>query len=168
MSLTAYRVRRADASDAAIIAAHRAAMFRDMGELPVADVPAFEAATMPWIAERMTRGEYLGWLVEWDAKVVAGGGVLLADLWPTPRIRRASRTAHVASMYTEPEHRRHGLARTIVQAILDWCAANEIELVTLRASAEGRPVYEQFGFTPDPKTMRLILSDTDRSRRAYP
>ena len=153
-----YTVRRATVADAAIIATHRASMFRDMGELPVADVPAFEAATEPWIADRMVRGDYLGWLVEYDARVVAGGGVLLSDLWPTPRIRRASRTAHVASMYTEREHRRRGLARLIVRAILDWCAANAIELVTLRASAEGQPVYEQLGFKPDPKTMRLFVA----------
>lgn len=166
--MSAYTIRRASLADAALIAMHRASMFRDMGELPVADVPSFVAATTPWITERMTRGEYLGWLVEHDAQVVAGGGVLLSDLWPTPRIRRASRSAHVASMYTDREHRRRGLARLIVQAILDWCAANAIELVTLRASAEGQLVYEQLGFASDPKTMRLILSDTDRNTPAYP
>jgi GNAT superfamily N-acetyltransferase len=156
--MSAYTVRRATVADAAIIATHRASMFRDMGELAVAEVPAFEAATEAWIAERMTRGDYLAWLVEYDARVVAGGGVLVSDLWPTPRIRRASRTAHVASMYTEREHRRRGLARLVVRAILDWCATNAIELVTLRASAEGQPVYEQLGFTPDPKTMRLFVA----------
>ena len=160
--MTPYVLRRAEPRDAAIIAKHRAAMFRDMGELPLADVSSFEDATERWIAERMARDQYLGWLVERHSQVVAGGGILLSDLWPTPRIRRASQTAHVASMYTERAHRRRGLARMIVQAILDWCAANAVELVTLRASAEGQPVYEQLGFTSDPKTMRVFVAPAPR------
>jgi GNAT superfamily N-acetyltransferase len=156
--MSAYTVRRATVDDAPIIATHRALMFRDMGDLPEADVSSFAAVTEAWIADRIARGEYLGWLVEYHSHVVAGGGVLLSDLWPTPRVRRASRTGHVASVYTEHAHRRHGLARMVLQAILDWCAANAIELVTLRASAEGQPVYEQLGFKTDPKAMRLFVA----------
>jgi len=154
--MSAYTMRRAHIADAAIIATHRAAMFHDMGELSPRDVEPFREATVPWIADRIARGEYLGWVVEYQREVVAGGGILLHDLWPTPRHCRAGRSAHVGSMYTEREHRRRGLARMVLQAILDWCAANAIELVTLRASAEGQPLYEQVGFTTDTQAMHLF------------
>jgi GNAT superfamily N-acetyltransferase len=156
--MSSYSIRRATVDDAAMIAWHRAAMFREMGELSPSLVPAFEAATTGWIAERMAREEYLGWFVEYEQRVVSGGGVLLRDLWPTPDNCRASRSAHVGSMYTEEDHRKRGLGRCIMQAILDWCAANDIELVTLHASPAGRHLYEQLGFTSDSRAMRLFLT----------
>src|SRR5262249_4075806 len=127
---------------------------RDMGELPLADVEHFERETTPWIAERMARGEYLGWLVEYELRVVAGGGVLIRDLWPTPRIQHAARSAHVVSIYTEPEHRRRGVARLVMETILGWCAENDIALMTLSAAPDGRALYEQMGFTSDTRAMR--------------
>jgi GNAT superfamily N-acetyltransferase len=156
--MSAYTVRRAAVGDAAMIATHRASMFRDMDELCDPDYERFRAATTAWIAERVASGEYIGWLVEHESRVVAGGGVLLRDLWPTPRNCRAGRLAHVGSMYTEPEHRRRGLARVVMHAILEWCAENVIDVVELRASRAGQPLYEQLGFTVDVKSMRLTVT----------
>jgi GNAT superfamily N-acetyltransferase len=153
-----YSVRRAVVSDAGIIATHRAKMFYDMGELTDAQYARLHAVTVPWIAERVATGAYVGWLVEYESHVVAGGGVVLRDLWPTPRNYHAGRIAHVGSMYTEPEHRRRGIARLVMQAILGWCGDNAIDLVTLTASKAGRPLYAQFGFTPDAKAMRLDVT----------
>jgi GNAT superfamily N-acetyltransferase len=153
--MSAYALRRAEPQDAAIIATHRASMFLDMGEISAAQVPLLEAVMTPWFAERMERGEYVGWLVEYDARVVAGGGVLLRDLWAMPRALAPGRNAHVGNVYTEPAHRRHGLARLIMEAILDWCAAHAIPLITLSASPDGRPLYEQLGFEADGRAMRL-------------
>lgn len=49
-------------------------------------------------------------------------------------------------MYTEPSHRRRGLARKIMTAMLDWCLVQGIKRITLHASDEGRPLYEKLGF----------------------
>jgi GNAT superfamily N-acetyltransferase len=156
--MSAYVMRRAGVGDAAVIAGHRAKMFRDMGDLPAAHVDALCAATAPWIAERLARGAYVGWLVEHGTQVVAGGGVLVSDLWPTPRTMRAGRLALVASVYTESDHRRQGLAKRLMETILAWCADNAIDVVTLAASPEGRPLYEQLGFIADSRAMRLCGS----------
>jgi GNAT superfamily N-acetyltransferase len=167
--MSRYTIRRAVNTEAAIIATHRAAMFRDMGELPITQVPVMEAAMTPWFAERLTCGEYVGWFVEYEGEVVAGGGVLLRDLWAMPRSLVPGQSAHVGNVYTEPAHRRRGLARLIMETILDWCASNAIDLVTLSASPEGRPLYEQLGFTDDPRAMRFFsLSGTARNTPAYP
>lgn len=167
--MTAYTVRLAGVADAAIIASHRASMFRDMGEMAPADVPIMERSMTPWFAERLASGEYIGWLVEYQAVVVAGGGVLVRDLWATQRSLVPGRHAHIGNVYTDPAHRRRGLARLIMETIIDWCAANAIDYVTLSASPQGRPLYEQLGFAADRRAMRLFsLSDTARSTPAYP
>ena len=49
-------------------------------------------------------------------------------------------------MYTEPEHRRRGLARMIMMALLELCRESGWAVVHLHASSDGRPLYESLGF----------------------
>jgi GNAT superfamily N-acetyltransferase len=118
----------------------------------------------------MARGEYIGWFVEHDGRVVAGGGVLLRDQWSMPPYLLApGRNAHVGNVYTESAHRRRGVARLIMRAILDWCTANAIDLVTLSASPDGRSLYEQLGFTSGIAFQRVYAAcRTPRKRSCLP
>ena len=59
-------------------------------------------------------------------------------------------------MYTEPHVRRQGLARRILQIMMDWCRANGFASVSLHASTAARPLYESLGFLPT-NEMRLPL-----------
>ena len=63
-------------------------------------------------------------------------------------------------MWTDPKHRRRGLGRRIVEAILAWGRANGITRFTLHASNDGRPLYERYGFRPT-NEMRLTLLSSD-------
>jgi GNAT superfamily N-acetyltransferase len=131
-------------------------MFRDMGDLSGDDdFEALRSASEEWLAPRLANGEYVGWLVEQDGAVVAGGGVLLRELWPVPGCCRAGRWAHVGNVYTEPGHRRRGLARLVMETILEWCRSQAIDHVTLAASREGRPLYEALEFEADDMAMKL-------------
>lgn len=141
-----YHLRLATAADAAVIAQQRAAMFRDYLKIPAADAAAIEAASEPLLAEMIGRGQYFAWLIELENRAVAGGGVLLRQLLPRPGGLDGSHEAYILNVYTEPEHRRRGLARVVMSAIIDWCAAREIAVVSLHASDDGRPLYESLGF----------------------
>jgi GNAT superfamily N-acetyltransferase len=140
-----YTIRHAAIGDAATIAHHRVEMFRSMGVTSAA-LDEVERTTQVRLAEQIPSGEYVGWLVECGGAVVAGAGVLLHQYYPTVTNVRGRPTAYILNVYTEPDHRRRGLARRLVATILDWCRAHDIPRVSLHASAEGRPVYEQLGF----------------------
>jgi GNAT superfamily N-acetyltransferase len=147
-----FTVRKAEPRDAGIIALHRAAMFRDMGLVSTAD--AFEelrAASESWLASVLAANQYVGWLVVDGPNIAAGGGVLIREQFPVPGCHRVGRWAHVMNIYTEPEYRRRGLARRIMQPILEWCEAEGIDRVTLSASEEGKPLYESLGFRQAPE-----------------
>ena len=129
-------------------------MFVDMKSISANEGEHLRLAVEPWISELMATGQYVGWLIEYDGTVVAGGGVFLMELGPGPGRYRLGRGAHVANIYTEPAHRRRGIARSLMNTILMWCEANAIDQVTLSASDEGRPLYESLGFRPT-SDMRL-------------
>ena len=141
-----YRVRRAVIDDTPIIARHRAAMFRDMGDLSGDDVARLENAAFVYIRQMMAERRYLGWLVERRGEVVAGAGMIISQLLPRPGAIEGGAQALIANVYCEPEHRRRGLARALMTAMLEWCKRERMAKVVLHASLEGRPLYESLGF----------------------
>ncbi len=148
------QLRCATAEDAPIIARHRGLMFLDMGSVTPEQAEQLIAAAEPWFRAQIEAGTYIGWLVEEDDTVVAGGGVFLRELGPIPGCFRVGRWAHIANVYTLLSHRRRGIARSLMNEMLHWCAVNAIDQVTLAASADGRALYESVGFV-ETNEMRL-------------
>lgn len=141
-----YTIRTATIADAPVIAHHRASMFRDMGVIDNAMAASLEAASESYLLKAMASEEYLAWLAESGDKIIAGGGMIIRQLLPRPWHIKGGFEAHILNMYTEPSHRRRGLARKIMSAMLDWCHLQGINRITLHASDEGRPLYQAFGF----------------------
>ncbi len=55
-------------------------------------------------------------------------------------------SAYVCNVYVSPEFRRRGLARALTLRSIDWARSRGCDVVRLRASSMGRPVYEGMGF----------------------
>ena len=91
-----------------------------------------------------------------DGRVVSGGGLIVYE-WMAHPTSPDPRRAYIANVYTEPGYRRRGIARRIMDAILDWCRSEGLKTVWLHASPSGRPLYESQGFEPT-NEMRIELS----------
>ena len=154
-----YTLREATLEDVGVLAYQRRAMFVATGLLAPGDADALEQAVHRYIERAMPEGTFYAWVVEADGAVVAGGGIQLRTLMPRPGYVGGEPEALVVSMWTEPGHRRRGLGRRVLEAMLDWCRARGIRRLTLHASADGRPLYETFGFAPT-NEMRLELPDS--------
>ncbi|GAA5534655.1 GNAT family N-acetyltransferase [Deinococcus aluminii] len=147
-----YTLRRATAADAPVIAAQRAAMFADMGVEYAEEVAQFT----PWAARHLAAGTYLGWLVEAEGQPVAGAGLLLLD-WPPHFIDPQPLRSYLLNVYTHPDHRGGGLARTLTETAIAETRARGIRVMSLHASEAGRPIYQKLGFTAT-NEMRLTLA----------
>ena len=145
-----YRVREATDRDADVLVRHRIGMFTDMGL--ALDAPALDAAFRVWLVEHMAAGTYRAWLVEAEDRSVAAGGGISILPWPPGPSYMGNAIAMVYNVYTEPAHRRRGLARLIMETIHTWAAGHGIASVALNASDHGRPLYESMGYqvTPNP------------------
>ena len=151
-----YNLRLARADEASILAHHRASMFRDMKEADEKAVSIIESASTDRLAALIEAREYFGFLAEFEGEVVGGGGVWLRPVLPRPGILHGGQEAYVLNVYTEPGHRRAGVARAIMEAILDWSREQRVARVTLHASTDGRPLYASLGFEPT-NEMRINL-----------
>ena len=78
-----YRIRRATAADAGVLARHRAEMFRDMGQLPDGLSDTLIDAARAYFTQAIADGRYVGWVAELDdrsGEIVAGAGLQLREL----------------------------------------------------------------------------------------
>ena len=150
-----FLIRRAEVDDAAIIARHRAGMFRDMGEISGDVYDDFLAASERWTARAITAGEYIGWLAATKKEpdvVIAGAGVQRRQTPPHPcRPPREGefgqgRQAIVLNVFTEPEWRRRGVAMLLMEELLRWARAEKLDRLVLHASDQARSLYERMGF----------------------
>jgi GNAT superfamily N-acetyltransferase len=163
--MMSYSIRPAKLSDAAIIANHRVAMFRDMGQVPTeALATALLSKSTSALSLSLREGTYVGWLaIDGADRVLAGVG---AQVKPQlPRIShdsvRVVTTAVplVVNVYTEPDWRGQGIARALMKTLLEWATAQGFDRVLLHASDAGRPLYLSLGFLP---TNEMRWSPTKR------
>lgn len=150
-----FTIRQATLADAPLIVTHRRRMFEDMGIADKGLLDAQEIGFQGWLRERLETGRYRGWFaVNAAGAVVAGAGLWLLD-WPPGPTGIAPFRGYILNVYTEPAYRKRGLARGLVQAIIEWCHSQGITAISLHASDQGRPVYESLGFVPT-NEMRLL------------
>jgi ribosomal protein S18 acetylase RimI-like enzyme len=143
-----YSIRPASLDDVAAIVSHRREMFRDMGYADSAKLAAMSAGFEPWLRRRMQSGEYLAWVaVAADDSIVGGLGLWLMD-WPPHVVGSGARRGNILNVYVEPQSRRRGIARALMETAVAWTRANAIDCVILHASQDGRALYESLGFTP--------------------
>jgi GNAT superfamily N-acetyltransferase len=154
--VTNYLIRPATLADIPRIIEHREQMFRDMG-IP-AEFETMAAAMELWLRRAIPSKSYLGWLAATEAGAVVAGGGLLVIPWPPGPMTMDPRCGFVFNVYTQPEHRKHGLAKRLMDAMHDHCRAEGIERVVLNASVFGKPLYEAMGYVvAEQPMMRLAL-----------
>lgn len=152
--MSEFHTREATAADVEVLVHHRLGMFRDMG-VPESEVAAMEEPARAYFRRAVPAGKYVAFLTEHDGRVIAGGGIIVID-WPAGRGDHRDSKAMILNMYTEPEFRRRGLARSLMETMIAWCRTQGYKTVSLHASDFGRPLYESLGFQPT-NEMRLTL-----------
>jgi GNAT superfamily N-acetyltransferase len=140
--------RLATLDDVTVITRQRHKMFVEMGTAPDDDplLLSHDAAFADWLPARLPAGQYVGWVAENErGENIGGAGLWIMDMPPHP-LDPTSRRGLVMNVYVEPAYRRRGLARQLVNALLDWSRDKGIRILTLNASHEGRGLYESLGF----------------------
>src|SRR5262249_11985908 len=142
---------------------HRRAMFAEMGGASEEVLDRMEQATEQYLREALPNGIYRAWMAETPGgRVVSGGGIAIVP-WPGSPDFAAPRRGWILGIYTEPEYRRRGIARRIVETIVEWCRVEGYGHVSLHASKDGRQLYEKLGFRPT-NEMRFYLTGEGQRR----
>ena len=137
-------LRRAGVADAAVLVRLRARMLTAMGRDTSA--PGWATACEEAFTRRLAEPDrFAAWVVEVDGVPVAGGVGWIEEHLPSPGALDGRR-GHIASMSTEPAARRQGHGAAVLDALLGWFVEAGVPRVDLRATPDGRALYERAGF----------------------
>ena len=155
-----FTVREATSADIPEILRQRRAMYEAMANENASyrDPSALSAmvnVSAGYLARAMPEGSFLAWLASAEDRVVAGAAIIISP-WPAHPYDLKCRRATILNVYTDPDYRRCGIARQLLEAIIAWCRREGFARVDLHASQDGRHLYESLGFEPS-NEMRLKL-----------
>ncbi len=148
-------IRAASLTDIPEILRQRRRMYEDIHHTDSAVLDIIVSLSSIYLKTAMAEGSFRAWLAADGDRVVAGGAVIVSP-WPAHPYDLECRRATILNVYTDPEYRRRGIARKLIQTIISWCQREGFAQVTLHASDEGRHLYESLGFEPS-NEMRLNL-----------
>lgn len=153
--MTDVSYRPAAESDIPVAQEMRAAMIRELNDEDPDDThPGWRERYQQFYSEQMAGGDAALFLAEAAGQPVGVAAVYLL------RNHRSGifgyQSAYVSNVWVRPEHRRKGIASELTRMAVAWSRAKGCEVVRLRSSQMGRPVYAALGFRPsDEMELRL-------------
>ena len=152
-----YAIRRAAPEDAALLAEHRARVWREVGgwddETMALQIPIWAA----WFYDAVADGRYRSWIAEKDGEAIASGSLLVYAAIPRPG-SESDREGRVQSVYVVPDARRRGIARALMDEIIAHARSIPLIRLVLHPSDDARPLYAVLGFS-ELDEMGLRLGD---------
>lgn len=145
-------VRECDPADAARLARLRADFLEELGQrLP----SGFVADLEDWFAQALGTPRVRAWVAEAEGEIA--GTVVVNPFERVPNARNpAGRGWYLMNVYTLAPYRGRGIAKRLLAAVEGAAAQAGVPALELRATDEGRPLYERFGFGPSPHYMERM------------
>jgi GNAT superfamily N-acetyltransferase len=137
--------RRATPKDADELARLRVVMLN--AEHPAADANWLQTAGDWFRSQLLTNPGFAAFVIPADTGLVSCAVGLLHHHPPRPGA--APLHGLIISVATDPQHRRHGYARSCVTAVRDWLIEQGAAAVALTPSPTSRGLYLDLGFTDD-------------------
>ena len=145
MNSSEWTIRQATVDEIERLVDLRMAMFDAMGLLDEenrerirSDCHAYFEATLPPEVFRV-------WIAEIDGEPIASIGLVVHSIPPGPS-NRVGKRGYIMNLVTLSEWRRRGIARALLEHVLDVLRAEGVPIASLHASRDGRNLYEDLGF----------------------
>ena len=151
-------IRRGTPLDATLLAEHRAAVWREVGDWSVADLLPQIPVWARFFREHMDDGTYVAFVAEENGTTLGSGCLLIHLTIPRPALA-SERAGRVQSVYVEPSARRRGVARAVMERLLSYAREATLVSLTLHPSENARTLYTGLGFrAADEMQLRLAKS----------
>ena len=144
-----YDAKKAAESDIEVVLALRFEMLGVVNEGAEFD-EAFRRRTR----EYFTSGKQTTVLAYCSGEAVGCATICYLTVMPTYSHKSGNR-AHIMNVYVRKEHRRQGLARKMMEVLLDEAKSRGVTSVALDATESGKPLYKALGFSGSEEYMEL-------------
>ena len=114
-------------------------------------------ALYDYYKKHLADGSFVSWIALDGEKIIATSGLSFAEK-PPYYGNPTGRYGILSSMYTLPEYRRKGIAKTLLKKIVDEAKAAGCGVIWITASDMGVLLYTDFGFEKNGKFMQYKLN----------
>ena len=73
-------------------------------------------------------------------------------------VDRGIKRAHLKNVYVKKDFRRKGLAKKMLELLIEEAKSRKVTEISLDATEKGRPLYESMGFNSNDSAMTMKLS----------
>lgn len=147
-------IRLAQSGDIGAFVQLRADFVCALGCLP--DRAAFTAATEAYLNEHLGSDLLIRLAVDGE-RIAASAMLQIYDTPPLPSCLNG-RHALLLNVWTDPDDRRRGLARRLVETLIADACEREVGMILLNSTDDGLPLYKQLGFQSRDRAMALKLT----------
>ena len=143
-----FTFKRATADDAELLAQMRLEMRKERETSACALSEAeFSRCNVEFFRTHLAAGDFISFLC-FDGGAAAACSGLSLQVHPPTYETPSGKSGYITNMYTRPEWRHRGLARKLVDLLVEAAREAGCTKLYLNASAMGRPLYESYGFRP--------------------
>ena len=147
-----YRV--TDANDIDMLMDVRLSMLRIVNDLPVDYI--FDDELVVSSRRYFLEGDQTTVVAVDDGRCVACASMSYIEIMPTFS-HPSGKRAHLMNVYTEKDYRRRGIARQLVNMLIEDARAHDVTEIILDATESGRPLYESIGFKASEECMVIDI-----------
>ena len=147
-----YRV--TDANDIDMLMDVRLSMLRIVNDLPADYV--FDDELVVSSRRYFLEGDQTTVVAVDDGRCVACASMSYIEIMPTFS-HPSGKRAHLMNVYTEKHYRRRGIARQLVNMLIEDARVHGATEISLDATESGRPLYESVGFKASEECMVIDI-----------
>lgn len=111
------------------------------------DMTEVEHQSYEYYRKALHDNTHTAYLVFDGDRFAGAGGISYYQVMPTFH-NPGGNKAYIMNMYTRPEYRRQGIARRMLDILINDAKSRGIRFITLEATQMGKPLYEKAGFVP--------------------
>jgi GNAT superfamily N-acetyltransferase len=100
---------------------------------------------LPEYFSRHLGKDMMAFVAKDDGKIIATTLLVVIEKPANPRFI-TGKIGEVLSVYTNPAYRRQGIAKQLMTMLLAYAKEQKLDLVELKATKDGYPLYKQMGF----------------------
>lgn len=109
--------------------------------------------------EAKADGDYhIYWIAEEEGEILSHIFVHKIDMIPRP-CKIEDRFGYITNNYTKPEFRGKGIGTRLLEKVIEWAKAEDLELLIVYPSEKSQSFYERKGFKTENEVMELTLRE---------
>ncbi|MFV0395261.1 MAG: GNAT family N-acetyltransferase [Coprobacillaceae bacterium] len=145
--------RKTNKKDIPILMEMRKTQLIDEGGTPNEDI---NDGLIKFFNKRFDDQTLVQWVIEDNKEIVATAGIIFYEL-PPSYSNISGVKGYITNVYTKDAYRGQGLAKKLLNKLVEEAKSRNVKKLWLGASKMGRPVYEKFWFIEGDTWMEMDI-----------